>query len=106
MTDPVSSLRPPVLPRQAEPPAQSAAAAETAREFETVFLTQFVDEMMKTAGDTAFGGPQQAEMWRSFMSEAVAGHLAAQGGMGLTGPIEQMIGAYAKIAETSGRPLK
>ena len=68
--------------------ADQAKAAETAKEFEAVFLTQFVDQMMKTAGDTAFGGKDQAEMWRSFMSEAVAKHLVEQGGLGLAGSVE------------------
>ena len=50
---------------------------------------------MKTAGDTAFGGKDQAEMWRSFMSEAVAKHLVEQGGLGLAGSVEQMMNAYS-----------
>ena len=59
---------------------------------------EFVDEMMKTAGATAFGDEHQAEMWRSFMSEAVAKHLVEQGGVGLSGSVSQMIGAYTDTA--------
>jgi Rod binding domain-containing protein len=75
-------------------PARPDRAQETAEAFETVFLTQFVDEMMKTVSPTAFGGKQQAEMWRSFMSEAVAKSLVEQGGVGLTGNVKEMISAY------------
>lgn len=71
-----------------------AKSTQTAKDFEAVFLTQFVDEMMKTTGETAFGGKDQAEMWRSFMSEAVAKHLVEQGGLGLAGSVEQMMAAY------------
>lgn len=71
-------------------------AEQTAKDFEAVFLSQFVDQMMKTAGSTAFGGEKQAEMWRSFMSEAVAGHLVEQGGLGLSGQIKQMLSAYTQ----------
>lgn len=80
------------------PPAETAQdgrARKTAQEFEAVFLTQFVDEMMKTAGSATFGNEKQAEMWRSFMSDAVAEHLVAQGGLGLSAPVAKMIEAYA-----------
>ncbi|AXI52642.1 MAG TPA: hypothetical protein DD939_12905 [Sulfitobacter pontiacus] len=83
--------------------AKPDRAAQTGKEFEKVFLTQFVDEMMKTAGASAFGGEQQADMWRSFMSEAVAGQLVEQGGLGFSGSVSQMLDAYgqgkAKFAE-------
>lgn len=70
------------------------SGAKAAEEFEAVFLSQFVDQMMKTAGDTAFGGTQQAEMWRSFMSDAVSKHLVEQGGLGLTRQVQEMLAAY------------
>ena len=84
--------------------AQDARARKTAQEFEAVFLTQFVDEMMKTAGSTAFGNEKQAEMWRSFMSDAVAEHLVAQGGLGLSAPVAKMIAAYAQSSEVAKEP--
>ncbi|HDZ83402.1 MAG TPA: hypothetical protein ENH56_19500 [Roseobacter sp.] len=71
-------------------------AAETGKEFEKVFLTQFVDEMIKTAGPAVFGGEDQADMWRSFMSEAVASQLVEQGGLGFSGSVTQMLDAYGK----------
>ena len=83
--------------------AKPDRAVQTGKEFEKVFLTQFVDEMMKTAGASAFGGEQQADMWRSFMSEAVAGQLVEQGGLGFSGSVSQMLDASgqgkAKFAE-------
>lgn len=83
------------LLQQTRAAAEDSKSAEASKEFEAVFLGQFVDEMMKTAGATAFGDEHQAEMWRSFMSEAVAKHLVEQGGVGLSGSVSQMIGAYA-----------
>ena len=76
-------------------------ATRTAQEFEAVFLTQFVDQMMKTTGETAFGGKEHAEMWRSFMSEAVAKHLVEQGGLGLSGHVEKLISAYTQTQALS-----
>ena len=71
-------------------------AAETGKEFEKVFLTQFVDEMIKTAGPAVFGGEDQADMWRSFMSEAVTSQLVEQGGLGFSGSVTQMLDAYGQ----------
>ena len=91
LTDLLSSSN--LVTGQVRPPHETKAV-QTAKDFEAVFLTQFVDEMMKTTGATAFGSEKQAEMWRSFMSEAVAKHLVEQAGLGLSGNVEQMISAY------------
>lgn len=97
MTEAVTSALPAALAAGASKTAAAKSQADqTAKDFEAVFLTQFVDEMMKTAGATAFGNEKQAEMWRSFMSEAVAKQLVEQGGLGLTASVSQMLGAYAK----------
>lgn len=90
-------------PMKAKAAMEQAKSTQTAHEFEAVFLTQFVDQMMETAGDTAFGGEDQAEMWRSFMSEAVAKHLVEQGGLGLAGSVEQMMNAYTR--NTTPQPI-
>ena len=101
MADPVfPSLQPPAPATKA--PADTAQQSQLAKDFEAVFLTQFVDEMMKTAGTTAFGGEKQAQMWRSFMSEAVAKSLVEQGGLGLSGNVQQMLGAYGALAAPAG----
>lgn len=84
--------------QQTRAASEDTKSTEASKEFEAVFLSQFVDEMMKTAGASAFGDEHQAEMWRSFMSEAVAKHLVEQGGVGLSGSVKQMIGAYADTA--------
>ncbi|MBA96760.1 hypothetical protein [Sulfitobacter sp.] len=84
------------LPRPVSGYQPPDRAAETGKEFEKVFLTQFVDEMIKTAGPAVFGGEDQADMWRSFMSEAVASQLVDQGGLGFSGSVSQMLGAYGQ----------
>ena len=85
------------------PPADTHAAARTgaeerelAREFEAVFLSQFVDQMMKTVDYGPASGGQGAEMWRSFLSQAMAERLADRGGLGLGANIEQMLNAYRR----------
>ena len=81
----------------AEPSAADKATNERlAREFETVFLSQFVDEMMSTIDYGPASGGQGAEMWRSFMSQALAEQLAERGGLGFGANIEQMLNAYRR----------
>ena len=74
----------------------SASERESAREFEKLFLSQFVDEMLKTVDLSEAGGGEHSHMWRSFMAEAMAENLVDQGGFGLTGNIEQMMSAYKR----------
>lgn len=76
--------------------ADRAANERLGREFETVFLSQFVDEMMSTIDYGPASGGQGAEMWRSFMSQALAEKLAERGGLGLGANIEQMLNAYKR----------
>ena len=100
MTDALS----PPLPGLFDKLAQAHAPKpkdQTAKDFEAVFVTQFVDEMMKTVDPSAFGGEKQAEMWRSFVSEAVAKTLVEQGGFGLTASVDQMIAAYKPATPTA-----
>ncbi|MCP4508114.1 MAG: hypothetical protein GY826_17225 [Fuerstiella sp.] len=63
-------------------------------EFESLFLGRFVDEMMKTVPDTVFGGEQQAEMWRSFLSDAVAEQLVEADSLSLSPNISRAVAAY------------
>ena len=79
------------------------ASEDLGQEFEAVFVTQFVDEMMKTVPQAAFGSEKQAEMWRSFMSEALAQALVEQGGVGLATPVQDMINAYDKAQRNLGQ---
>ncbi|WP_372884234.1 rod-binding protein [Shimia sp.] len=80
-----------------------AAQDEVAKGFETIFLTQLVDQMMKTVDSSAFGGDQQAEMWRSFMSEAIAEQLSDNGGLGFGGSVKQMIASYEQGIGPAGK---
>ena len=72
-----------------------------AKEFETLFLSQFVDEMLKTVDLDAATGGRDMYMWRSFMSQAMAESLVDQGGLGLATSVEQMMSAY-KTAGNGG----
>lgn len=72
------------------------AEERVAKSFETVFISQFVDEMMKTVGDEAMGGGEQASTWRTVMADALAENLVDSGGLGFSASIQQMLAAYQK----------
>jgi len=82
---------------------QKTAQDEAAEGFETVFLTQLVDQMMKTVDANAFGGEQQAEIWRSFLSEAIAEKLTDQGGLGFGNSVKQAITSYEQGASLADK---
>ena len=67
-----------------ETPEQRAA-----REFESVFLTNAVEEMLKSVEIGEFGGGHAEETWRGFLARAYADQIAGQG---LTGISQQVMG--------------
>ncbi len=84
--------------------AQKSAQDDAAEGFETIFLTQLVDQMMKTVDTSAFGGEKQAEIWRSFLSEAIAEKLTDQGGLGFGNSVKQAITSYEQGAKLVSKP--
>ena len=90
-TAPIRSEEAPIRTAKAELSPQEMLKA---KEFETLFLSQFVDEMMKTVDLSAASGGRDMHMWRSFMSDALAQSLVDQGGLGLATSVEQMMSAY------------
>ena len=67
------------------------AELKAGREFEAVLLTNFVEQMLpENLGET--NAPQAgADVWRSFMAQAVADQLAAQSATGIASLIAQQL---------------
>ena len=76
------------------PPAAQTPSPDTAREFEAAFLTQTVDEMLKTVKIGMFGGGHAEETWRSFLARAVADQIAAEGSTGIARSVGRAMDAY------------
>ncbi len=91
--DPLTRARQPVAT-----PEATDKEKKVARSFEAVFLSQFVNQMMETVDANAMGGGKQAEMWRSFLSDAMAESIADQGGLGIATSIERMLATYRNSA--------
>lgn len=68
--------------------------ATAARDFESVFLTQMVDQMMKTVKLGGMDGGHAEEMWRGFLARAIADQIAATGSTGIAQSVERAISAY------------
>ena len=81
--------------------AENRTTDSVSHDFETLFLGRFVDEMMKTVGPAVFGGEQQADMWRSFLSDAVAQQLAETNSLSLGGTISRAVAAYGAAQSRS-----
>lgn len=89
---PVSSATPPTSVTSTRSEAKDSDRA--AFEFEVVFLSQAVEEMMRSTSAGAFGGGHAEETWRSFLARAFAEEVAAQGGTGIARSIKAGIDAY------------
>lgn len=76
--------------------SEATDAARAAHEFEVVFLSQTVEEMMRgtTAGE--FGGGHGEETWRSFLARAFAEEIASHGSIGIARSVEAGIAAYGR----------
>ncbi len=71
------------------------AAHDQAMEFESVFLTTFVQQMFSgIETDGPFGGGQSEEIYRSMMAEEYATTIARAGGVGIADHV------YAEILKS------
>ena len=62
---------------------------KTTRDFEAMALGEFLKPMFETvnAKKTLFSGGDAEKTWRPMMVDEIAKQIAAQGGLGLAGPI-------------------
>ena len=73
--------------------ASRPAAARVAGDFESVFLTRVVEEMLATSRGMFGDGPADGA-WRGVMARAVADGIVRAGGVGLAPSVESSIAAY------------
>ena len=81
------------------PGPSAASAAELARRgkthatavsFEATFLTSMLQTMFKgVTTSPPFGGGEGEDMWKSFLSEAMAKDMAKRGGIGVSRSVER-----------------
>ena len=64
-------------------PMTEAEIVRVAREFESVFLGQAVQQMFETVEMGEMGGGHAEEQWRGFLATAMADRIAEQGTTGI-----------------------
>ncbi|WP_309605205.1 rod-binding protein [Phenylobacterium sp.] len=70
--------------------AKRSQIAETARKFEASFLSIMVQQMFEGVDTAApFGGGPGESMFKSFMSEAIAGKMTKAGGVGVAASVQR-----------------
>ena len=70
--------------------AKRGQIEETAKKFEASFLGIMLQSMFKDVKiSEPFGGGDGEEMWKSFLSEAMAKSMTKAGGIGLAAPVAQ-----------------
>ncbi len=96
MTDFSAALTPPSL-NTSPTPAQSAAELakrgqikQTANKFETSFLSVMLEQMFDGTDTPApFGGGPGESMFKSFLTEAMANKMTANGGVGIAASVQR-----------------
>jgi Rod binding domain-containing protein len=95
----MDALSPPALPAQPLPSADAARAAKTraqiektAKDFEAAFIGQMLNHMFEGVDAPApFGGGHGEDAFKSFLTEAVAKQMAANGGVGLADDLRRQM---------------
>jgi peptidoglycan hydrolase FlgJ len=70
----------------------AAAATKAAKQFESVFISEFLGQMFEDIPtDGPFGGGPGEAMFRSLMLDQYSKQLENQGGFGLAGPVAKQL---------------
>jgi peptidoglycan hydrolase FlgJ len=81
--------------------ARRGKTHETAVKFEASFLTQMLQTMFQNVSTSPpFGGGPGEDMWKSFLSEAMAKQMAKRGGIGVSKAVEREMLKLQGLSET------
>jgi Rod binding domain-containing protein len=71
--------------------AKRGKIEKTSKDFEASFLNIMYQQMFEGVGgaDAAFGGGAAEDMWKSFMTDAMARQTVKRGGIGLAHTVEK-----------------
>ncbi len=75
-----------------QPTGNAAAAGKVAKEFEGVFISQFLGSMFSgIKADSEFGGGEGEEMFRSLMIDQYGKQIESRGGFGLAAAMQRQL---------------
>ncbi|TCR63660.1 rod-binding protein [Bosea sp. BK604] len=89
----------PAKPGDAEATPEAQKTKKTLQRFEAQVISTFIEQMMPEATTNTFGDGMAGGVWRSMLSEQIAGELAKSGGLGIRDKI-----AAAMAARNAGAP--
>ena len=80
------------------PTKNQAAATKAAKEFESVFISQFLGSMFSgIKADSTFGGGEGEEMFRSLMIDQYGKQLEQRGGFGLADAVSRQLLKFQEV---------
>lgn len=65
------------------PRLEAAGDKKPFQRFEAMVLQNFIDTMLPSNADSAYGGGMAGDMWRGLLAEKLAGAMAQRGGIGI-----------------------
>ena len=82
-----------------------ARAWKSAKEFEAMALGQFLGPMFETVkpSEGPFGGGEGEESWRPMLTQELAKHIAASGGLGIAVPVYRQMLQMQEQAKENAR---
>jgi len=96
----VAMAQQPALPSAPKPTADTTKAAWAAKEYESVFISQFLGSMFSSIPtDGITGGGQGEEMFRSLLVDQYAKGLQARGGFGLATNMQAELLKHQQVAQ-------
>lgn len=92
-----------LMPAKLNVPATQSESAETKtlRQFEAQVISTFIEQMMPEVSANNYGSGTAGGVWRSMLSEQIAGQIAKAGGLGIREKVQAAIAARNGTATAS-----
>jgi peptidoglycan hydrolase FlgJ len=91
--------------RPPSPTGNAAAATKAAKNFESVFISQFLGSMFSgIPTDGPFGGGEGEEMFRSLMTDQYAKSIESRGGFGIASTVARQLLSHQEAPQPAAAP--
>ncbi|WP_181832488.1 rod-binding protein [Bosea caraganae] len=88
----------PAKPGSAEASPEAQKTKKTLQKFEAQVISTFIEQMMPETNGNNFGNGMAGGVWRSMLSEQIAGEIAKSGGLGIREKVSAAIAARTGAA--------
>jgi len=94
-----ASLMPAKLNSSAKAP--ETKETKTLRQFEAQVISSFIEQMMPEASANNYGSGTAGGVWRSMLSEQIAGQIAKAGGLGIREKVQAALAARNAVPDAA-----